>query len=123
MRESVSDATVLGTSIITYVEARSALARRRQHGDLSVSDYRRVAEGFEADWQRYVRTEVTEALLRDAAHLAELHRLRAYDAVHLGAAIVFRDGVGDETTFASWDDSLDRAASREGFRLLRPRSR
>jgi predicted nucleic acid-binding protein len=119
----VSDATVLGTSIITYVEARSALARRRQHGDLSVSDYRRATEGFEADWQRYVRTEVTEALLRDAAHLAELHRLRAYDAVHLAAAIVFRDGVGDETTFASWDDNLDRAAAREGFRLLRPRRR
>lgn len=119
----ISEATVSGTSVITYVEARSALARRRQHGELSASEYRRGLELFEADWERFVRAEISDELLRHAAHLAEVHRLRAYDAVHLASAIRLRDRLGGEGTFASWDDNLDRAAARESFQLLRPRKR
>ena len=123
VRENLNEATAFGTSVITYVEARSALARRRQRADLSAAEYRRVVGDFETDWPRYVRTEITEELLRHGAKLAEVHRLRAYDAVHLASAMLLRDRLGDEVTFASWDDSLDRAAAREDFRLLRLRRR
>lgn len=70
-----------------------------------------------------MRIEVTEDLLRDAASLAETHRLRAYDAVHLASAKLVRGRLGGDTTFASWDDDLDTAAAREGFTLLRSRRR
>lgn len=109
------------TAQIAYVEARAALARRRQAGDLSPAEYRRLREDFESDWERYLRLEVEEPLLRRAAGLADAHRLRAYDAVHLASAILLRTHLDDEVLFGSWDDPLDRAAAREGFRLLRGR--
>jgi hypothetical protein len=62
-------------------------------------------------------------MLIDAARLAEVHRLRAYDAVHLASAVILARRPGGETLFVSWDDQLDAAAAREGLRLVRRRRR
>jgi len=70
-----------------------------------------------------VRLEVSESLVRRAADLAETHRLRGYDAIHLASALLLADRLGGETAFGSWDDALDTAAAREGFLLLRERRR
>lgn len=107
----------MATSALAYVEARAALARRRQAGDLTPAKHRRLVRGFEHDWDAYVQIDVTTALLRDAAELAEASRLGAYDAVHLASARVLRDR-GGEVTFACWDRTLERAAAGQGFRLL-----
>jgi len=61
--------------------------------------------------------------MREAASLAEVHRLRAYDAVHLASAMVVSTGAASPTVFVSWDDDLDAAAARAGFQILRPRRR
>ena len=107
------------TSSITYVEARAALARRRRAGDLSAGEHRRLVGEFESDWQRYVRLEVTDRLIREAAALADRHPLRAYDAIHLASAVTARRQFGGEMLFACWDDGLSAAAAREGFRVAR----
>ena len=116
-REQLAEATVVATSSITYVEARAALARRRRAGDLSTAEHRRLVGELDSDWERYVRLEVTDQLLREAVVLAERHHLRAYDAIHLASAVTARRQLGGPVTFACWDDGLNRAASREGFDL------
>jgi predicted nucleic acid-binding protein len=113
----------VATSLIAYVESRAALSRRRHAGDLSLTDYRRLLHDLEADWERYVRIEITEGLVREAARVAETHGLRAYDAIHLASAMLLRERMGEDTMFASWDRNLDVAAAHEGFQLLRPRQR
>jgi len=70
-----------------------------------------------------VRIDVNEGLATRAAHLAETHRLRAYDAIQLASGLLFAERLGDDTLFGSWDDTLDAAAAREGLRLLRTRRR
>lgn len=75
------------------------------------------------DWERYVKIGVSEALVKQAAQLAEKHRLRGYDAIHLASALLLADEIGGDVVFASWDDDLDVAAAREGLPLLRPRRR
>lgn len=119
VRARVAVADLVATSLIAYVEARAALARRRHAGDLSPADHRRVVRDLDDDWERYVRLEVTERLVHDAAGLADRHRLRAYDALHLASARALGGDRADPTVFASWDDALDAAAAREGFRVLR----
>ena len=121
VRDGVARAGLIVTSMIAYVEARAAFARRRYVGDLSPADYRRVVTGFDADWERWMRLQVTEALIHDAARLAEAHRLRAYDSIHLASAKTLRERVGEDVFFASWDRDLERAASREDFEILRVR--
>lgn len=123
VRASVAEAELAATSMITYVEARAALARRRHAGGLGATEHRRVLEDLEGHWGRCARIELAEDTVVDAARLAETHRLRAYDAVHLASAVLLGRRLGGETLFASWDNQLDAAAAREGLRLIRRRRR
>jgi len=117
----VAEAARVATSRVTYVEARVALARRRQAAHLDAASHRAILRELEANWERWIRLDVTEALVRDAARLAETYGLRAYDAVHLASALVFAARHGGDVAFASWHDRLDAAATREGLKLLRRR--
>jgi len=123
VREQREQATSVGTSLVTLVETRAALSRRRHHGDVSPSHHRVALASFAEDWERVVRIDVNERLATRAAHLAETHRLRAYDAIQLASGLLFAERLGDDTLFGSWDDTLDAAATREGLRLLRARLR
>ena len=122
VHSAVGDAELVATSEIAYLEARSALARRRREKAFSLGSFRRLLEDFVADWDRYLKVAATMALIRSAAEFANRHPLRAYDALHLASAALLRkDEESQGVMFASWDDALDRAAKREGFALLRAR--
>jgi predicted nucleic acid-binding protein len=123
VHERWTQATAVATSLVTLVEARAALARRRHRLDLSPAQYRRGLRQFTDDWDRLVRIEVNERLVTRAADLADAHRLRGHDAIHLASAVLAAERFTEETIFGSWDDALDAAAAREGLQLLRPRRR
>lgn len=114
-RLRVSRARGVATSAIAYVEARAAFARKRRQRGLLPAAHRRIVRAFDADWERYMRLEVTDSLIRDAALLAEAHRLRAYDAIHLASATVLRSRLAEPVLFLSWDEDLESAAQREGL--------
>jgi uncharacterized protein len=121
VRAGVSASTAVVTSRLAFVETRAGLARRRRAAELSPSEHRRLVQDFEVDWDRYVKVEVSEGLVIESARLAELHRLRAYDAIHLASALAVGTRAGEPPTFACWDTDLNAAAGREGLPLLRPR--
>jgi predicted nucleic acid-binding protein len=118
VRRAVERADLIATSAIAYVEARSAFVRRRHEGGLSSAGYRRIVRDLDADWDRYWVLGVSDALVREGARLAEAHRLRAFDAVHLASATAVRAEGGDGCLFACWDSTLQRAAEREGLVAL-----
>ena len=119
VRNSVAQAELVATAAIAYVEARAAFVRRRHEGGLSTAEYRRIIRDVDSDWARYLVVEVTDSLIRDAARLAEAHRLRAYDAIHLASAAAVHDRLAEPIMFASWDAGLEKVARREGFESLR----
>lgn len=116
--QAVRDAQLVATSIIAYLEARAAFARRYREGIISRSDHRSCVRGLDVDWPRYLRLEVPEQLIRTASRVAERFELRAYDALHLGSALMLRDRLKDEVVFACWDAGLAGAARRAGLALL-----
>jgi uncharacterized protein len=69
--------------------------------------------------------EITPALVNDAMKLANAHRLRAYDAVQLAAAIgLHKDWLDDRLgafVFVSADQDLNDAATAEGLTVEDPR--
>lgn len=72
---------------------------------------------IEALWAAIDRIALTEELVRRAGDIAEQHRLRAYDAVHLASL----EDVGDpETVLVSGDEQLLEAARSRGFTTIRP---
>jgi len=120
VEKAVYHVTTTATSIITYVETRAALARRRRDGSLTQADYHRVVREFERDWQSYFVIPVTDSLVKSAGKLAEAHGLRGYDALHLASACLFRERSKESVVFGCWDTRLETAARRQGLQLLRP---
>jgi predicted nucleic acid-binding protein len=119
VRAGVAASEVVASSIAAFVETRAAFARRRRAGELAPADHRRLVQEFGADWDRYLKLEMSEAIVVEAAELADRHRLRAYDAIHLASVLLLRERIGEAPTFACWDRELNTAAASEGLPLLR----
>lgn len=120
VRRAVENADRVATSAIAYVEARAAFARKRREGGLLPLQHGRIIRDLDNDWGRYLRIDLTDVVIRRAASMAERHRLRAYDAVHLASAGLLKDRLSGPVVFAGWDDALQTAARREHLDILRP---
>ncbi|MEO7274962.1 MAG: type II toxin-antitoxin system VapC family toxin [Vicinamibacterales bacterium] len=104
-------ASVIATSSIAYTECRAAMARRLRERTLRPAAFASAKTAFEDEWSKFFVVEITLALCRQAAELAERYRLRAYDSVHLAAfADVARAAGVRDTRFSSFDQALNRAA-------------
>ena len=113
IRELVERAELVATSVVTYAEARAALARQRREGGLTAAGFGQAKNDFEQDWPRYLAVEVNEVVYRSAGDLSEKHRLRGFDSLHLASYLsLFGDGVG-QIRFSSFDEALNRAARKE----------
>lgn len=122
VRARVDQATIVATSMIAYPETRAALARRRRERALRPAAFNTARRKFENDWPKYLAVQVTEALCREAGHLAERYALRGYDSVHLASFIeVARQSGISGTSFSSFDDRLNGAARRAAQALQRSR--
>ena len=110
---------------ITAVEVTSAVARRRGDKKLSPSRASSILSRFRKHLAgRYLPLEITPDLVTEAMKLVNTHRLRAYDAVQLAAAIgLHRDwttaGFG-KFVFVSADQKLNGAAQAEGLDVEDP---
>ena len=103
------------TSLVAYAEGRATLARARRGGRLTATEYRTAADSFEAQWNNYTVTDVTEAVVRFAGDLAETHVLKGLDAIHLASAVTLQRELVDDVTFSAADGRLMSSASAEGL--------
>ena len=118
VRQGVRDSDLIATSLMSYAETRSALARKNRSHEISRPAYTRCKREFDRDWLRLHRLPVDELLVRKAGEFAEQHALRALDALHLATADSLQVALRDEVTFACFDDTLNGAAEARGFALL-----
>ena len=100
----------LFTSVVTWAEVHSALARYWRERRISHPQYQLQRRGFAADWSMLHAIDVNLPVLAPAGRLIELHALRAYDAIQLCSAL----WIG-RPLFACFDERLRRAAAAEGL--------
>jgi predicted nucleic acid-binding protein len=112
----MASAQITAISLVSFVEARAAFARKRRERAVNRRDYQRIVREFDDDWDHYFIVDVTEPLVKRAAQLAEKHGLRGYDALQLSSAIVLREQSGQAVSFCCFDDRLLRASQRQGLR-------
>jgi predicted nucleic acid-binding protein len=110
VRELWAEADQIACVTIGYVEVRATIARR-----LSGRGASRARRQLNEYWQAVVVLAVDDDLVDRAARVADVHRLRALDALHLAAAKQSRDR---ELVFATWDDELRRAAQNAGLATI-----
>ena len=97
---------------IAYPEIRSALARRKQSGSISIHQNQRVIKALKEDWPAWVRLDFDDLL---AGELAEKHLLRGMDAVHLASILpIVRRSPDTTVLFSCFDQRLRKAAEKEG---------
>jgi predicted nucleic acid-binding protein len=114
----IAGAETTATSVIAYTEARSAFARRGREGALTKAEYELVRAAFDLKWANLLALDVTQAIARHAADLAELHGLRAFDGLHLASyRSIVAEAPDEVVRFSSFDTKLS-AAARGRSRLL-----
>jgi len=118
VRELVDAAAVVATAKVAYAEARAALARGFREGLLEERDYRLVVAALQDDWARYLALELSDPLIWLAGELAEKHRLRGFDAVHLAAAVTLQARVKGRVAVACWDARLWDALRASDFNVV-----
>jgi len=97
---------------LVYPETRAALAQAERLGRLTARHLRDAVTEFDSLFEEIDLVEVDDALARRAGELAEVRRLRGYDAIHLAAA----DRVHDPNVVViAGDSALLDAAAAEGM--------
>ena len=97
---------------LVYPETRAALAQAERLGRLTARHLRDAVTEFDSLVEEIDLVEVDDALARRAGELAEVRRLRGYDAVHLAAADRIRD---PNVVVVAGDGALLDAATAEGM--------
>lgn len=113
--QAITEACVVGTSIISRAETAAALAKAVRVGTLTREAAASALQVFRSDWPNLVRVQATEMLIAQADTLAWELGLRGYDAVHLASALLCKDSMGQEVTVATFDQQLWAAAERSGL--------
>ena len=111
----VREARLAGTVIVSRAEVAAGLARAMRTRLVTSEVASKAREAFQADWESMVRVQVGEPLAARAAALAWDHGLRGYDAVHLAAALVWRETLDEPVTVATYDRELWRGAQASGL--------
>jgi len=109
------DSDVVVTSALAYPEARATFARRRRERLMTPAESKSAIAQLDADWPRFVVVTLDEDLARAAGELAQTHRLRGADAVHLASFQALLGWSDDEDVqFSAADAKLVRAARALG---------
>jgi len=114
--EAIAAADVIGTSIISRAETAAALAKAVHTGTLTRQEAASALQVFRSEWPDLVRIQATEMLIARADALAWELGLRGYDAVHLASALLWKDGMGEQVTMATFDHKLWEAARQCGLK-------
>lgn len=111
----MKDAEAVASVTLGYVELVSATFRAARRGDVSSEDVPKVLAAMQRDWEDLVRIPADDSLIRDAAELVQKHPIRAYDAMHLAAALRWQSNIGEGALFLAFDRELLVAARSEGL--------
>lgn len=114
MRQLEADAAML-VWWATPVECVSALQRLVREGGLDASGYADAITRLRELEQHWHEIEPTMQVRQQAERLLRLHPLRAMDALQLAAAIIAADYEPSGFHFATGDQRLSAAATKEGF--------
>ncbi len=113
--QEIAESTTVGTAIICRAEMAAALSKAVRVNALSATDAAVALQAFRSDWPRLVRVQASESMIGQADVLAWELGLRGYDAVHLASALVWRNAMGENVTFATFDRRLWAAAGQKGL--------
>jgi predicted nucleic acid-binding protein len=116
----VTDATAIGTSLVSLVEVVAAIGRAVGMGGVLPAAGERAMRLARSEFGGLVALPVTAGLVARAADLAWEHGLRGYDAVHLGSALSWQEDLAEPVVVATFDRELWQTARQLGMQAWPP---
>jgi len=117
VRKIAKENHILSSSML-MVESFSALARRRQAGDIEETAFDHVLKRLKEGMLAVETVRMTEDVLDLAGEITLRSVARTMDAVHIASARLFQDGTGISTTFITADKKQHDAALGEGLKSV-----
>jgi predicted nucleic acid-binding protein len=111
-------ASVVATSVVAYAESMAAFHRRQREGYLTQKTLRLICDKFKNDCRQFVLVPADHQLHELIDGLLKRHAFRGFDVIHLASALIFDNNGTEETVFACFDTGLNRAAEKEGLRIV-----
>ena len=115
VNELISRADSVLTNLISRAEVAAAIMRASRMGIINREDARKAITQFRSEWENLQRLPVTEATVGRADSLVSNYDLRGYDAVHMAAALIWREAIGESITLATYDKNLWNIAQNAGL--------
>ena len=122
VRDLLHTADALATSVVAYPEARAAFSRRYHEGGFDSKGFSRIKHGLDEDWPHYAVVQLTPNLAIEAGEIAEIQRVRGFDAIHLASALALQEKLTGPMIFSCFDRRLNEAAKQAGLDTGRPGS-
>jgi len=111
----ITQAAAVSTGVISRAEVAAALSKAVRLKVISRDEGASAIRVFNAEWEDFIRLQMTESIVSRAAVLAWDHGLRGYDAVHLAFALFWQEIIGKPVTLATFDKQLWRGAKQSGL--------
>jgi len=116
VRRLLSTGELTGTSIVSYVEMRAALAAAARGRRITGAQLDDLVVELNGVWRRLFRVEVDEAVVGKGGDLAQRFGLRGYDALQLASLSVFAETA--DATLMCWDADLRNAGRLLGYEVI-----
>lgn len=111
----LDQADLAGSILLTRVEMASAFSKAVRMKWLDLQTSEEAWQDFLLHWRSFSRLVVTQPLTERASRLAWDYGLRAYDATHLAAALLWQETIETPVTLATYDRELWQAGKKAGL--------
>ncbi len=113
--ELVEDAEAVGSVVLAQVEMASALGKAARLEWVERLAVKKAWQDFLLHWPSFTRIGVTPLLAERASQLSWEYGLRAYDAAHLAASLIWRETLDAPVVLAAYDRELWLAGQKAGM--------
>jgi uncharacterized protein len=128
VREKLRAGSPAFSSVLTFAEIHSALARRFKDRSISSNEFVAARSKFDLDWAvSWSAVDLSPSILGIVRNIVDQFALRGADTVHLASAMWLRNtalasGIKNQLLFLSSDKQLAKAAASLGLEAFNPQT-
>lgn len=115
VNDLITGAEAVTTNLISRAEVPAAIMRASRMDIIKPIEAQHAITQFRSEWASLQRLPVTETTVSRAEALVVDYDLRAYAAVHLAAALLWQEAIGEIMTLATFDHQMWEAAQKLGM--------
>lgn len=112
---AIAEAEAVGTNLISRAEVAAGIMRSSRLSIITHAQAIKALASLHSEWESYLRLPVNEGTVARAEGLVRDYDLRGYDAVHLAAAIIWQEAIGESVALGTFDKELSESALEFGI--------